>query len=1140
MKRRRWLRSCGPPLAAMLVVLACALSGYAQANRASITGTITDPQGAVVSGATVTATNVGTGITKQTETSDDGRFSFGAVFDPGTYTVKVEMSGFKTATSEQLVLQIGDVREVNVTLEPGGAGEVVTVTAEAPLVETETSSRGEVITGRQITELPLNGRNFTNFAILVPGVTRATLGGGQSDATGFQGSVEGLSDADTPAARFSRSGGSSLSVNGLRPSNNNFTLDGVDNNEGGFGQIAVFPPPEAIQEFKVETSVPQAEQGRGNGFINTTFRSGGNEFHGTLYYFHRNDFLDATPVFSRQSITDSSGNQVLPRKPARREHEFGVTLGGPFWIPGLYNGREKTFFFFDYQGQRNQYPFERAASPFTSVPTARTRVGDFSEFPARDCNDDDILDGPVCDPVTGQAFPNGIIPLNRQDPVARTFLQAFDLPNFPGTFNNFLKLRRIEEQINGFDVRIDHNISDHNVLFGRFSLANQFRARESFFTQLPAGFGAGEEDLNSRQLALGDTYSISPTTINDFRLGFSRVNIAINECGVQGRCGISPTISADLGIPNVNFGEDPVRQGLLGVGANGGTGQIEFVGDGGPFFVNSNNYHVSDKVTFIRGNHTAKVGGDVRVRQVNVFDGGAGPAKGFIGFDDRDTGNTQANVLLGRSSFSNAPLVNGPFTVSSHEYDVFVQDDWKVSPRLTLNLGLRWDLFTNPFERHNRQGNYSFETRTIILASDDERNLVDDDHNNFGPRIGFAYAINESRNLVVRGGWGLLYFFDATNTPPLIKNPPNGVPFAGRTDNTFAPTLSTGPPNQIPETSPTNLNSFSTYQFLDPNNRTPYVHQYNLTVQYQLGQTWVFDVGYQGASTKKLLATRNLGNEGNGLGLARNINGAVIGRVKATENRASSTYNSLQVRLEKRLSAGLTMIHAYTWSHTIDETAGDFGAIADARGELGGPQNPLCTACEKGDSSFDVRHKYTNSIVWDLPFGSGRRFIDTTGAVNKIVSGFELSFFTVWQSGIPFSVVLDSNTQIRPDLIGDPTANVPEGFHFNPSAFAPPSQIVENLAGKEITFGTAGRNILRGPSRFNVDAALYKNTKLTETVSLQLGLQMFNLFNNVQRVVPNNRLRFNSDRSVDFSNRPGEIFNAYPQRQGQIKAKLIF
>lgn len=507
--------------------------------------------------------------------------------------------------------------------------------------------------------------------------------------------------------------------------------------------------------------------------------------------------------------------------------------------------------------------------------------------------------------------------------------------------------------------------------------------------------------------------------------------------------------------------------------------------------------------------------------------------------------------MLGRSSFSNAPLQNGPFTISYHEYDFFVQDDWKVSPRLTLNLGLRWDLFTNPYERHNRQGNYSFETRTIIEASDDERNLVEDDHNNFGPRIGFAYAVDKDRNLVVRGGWGLLYFFDATNTPPLVKNPPNGVPFAGRTDNTFAPTLSTGPPAQTANTDPVNLTSFATYSFVDPNNKTPYVQQYNLTVQYQFARTWVLDVGYQGASTKKLIATRNLGNDGNGLGLAKDAAGNVLGQLKAYENRAAATYNSLQVRLEKRLSAGLTMIHAYTWSHALDETAGDFGAIADARGQFGGPQNPLCIRCEKGNSSFDVRHKYTNSIVWDLPLGKGHRFFDTSGAVNKIFEGFELSFFTIWQSGVPFSVVLDSNNQIRPDLIGDPTKNIPAGLFYNPNAFAPASQKVTNLAGKVITFGNAGRNILRGPQRFNVDGSLYKNTKLGERVQLQLGVQFFNLLNNVQKVVPDNTLKYimiadpnMPDKLITIldiiNDSPGQILNAYPQRQGQLKVKLIF
>jgi hypothetical protein len=321
-------------------------------------------------------------------------------------------------------------------------------------------------------------------------------------------------------------------------------------------------------------------------------------------------------------------------------------------------------------------------------------------------------------------------------------------------------------------------------------------------------------------------------------------------------------------------------------------------------------------------------------------------------------------------------------------------------------------------------------------------------------------------------------------------------------------------------------------------------------LQWQFANTWVADVGYQGASSKKLVATRGIGNGGNGLGLARDANGNLLDNVKATENRASSTYNSLQARLEKRLSAGLVMINSYTWSHTIDETAGDFGAIADARGSFGGPQNPLRADLEKGNSSFDIRHKFTSSVVYDLPFGEGRRFINTGGSIDRIVSGFQVNFITTWHSGLPYSVTCGSFSPPgggnlcdggrRPDLIGDPNANVPDGLDFNPLAFGPPSQRVTNLAGKEIIYGGAGRNILRGPQRFNLDASLFKNTAITENVKLQLGLEFFNLLNNVQKVVPNNSLNFNPDGTINFDNRPGTLNNAYPQRQGQIRAKIIF
>lgn len=1133
MRERNWLRLCGPPLGALLICLSLTVGGFAQSSRASITGTVRDVGGGVVAGATVTVKNVATNIERGTKTTGDGRYSFGTILDPGVYTVKIEAQGFKTGTSEQIVLQIGDVREVNITLEPGEITESITVSSEAPLVETNTSNRGEIITGRQITELPLNGRNFSTFATLIPGVSRAVVGA-LTDASAFQGSVSGLSEGSTESSRFSRSQGSALSVNGLRPQNNSFSLDGVDNNEAQYGQIGVFPPPDSIQEFKVETSVPPAEEGRGNGFINTTFRSGTNELHGSAYYFHRNDALDAAPIFSRLGTTDPvTGQQIVPNKPVRREHEFGFTAGGPVLLPHLYDGRNRTFFFADYQGQRNKFPFERG-SPFTSVPTAKTRVGDFSEF--------------------GGVTVNGVkvnqIPTNLMDPAALRYLQAFPLPNFPqnGVSNNFIKLRKVNESIDGFDIRIDHNVSSKQTFFARYSHADQGRDRESFFNTLPAGFGAGNESGSTRQVAIGDTYAFSPKLINDFRFGFTRVFIGINECGVNGACGISPTVSADLGIPNVNVLGDPNREGGAGIGT-GGNGGIEFTGDGGPFIVPSNNFYVSDTVSVIQGKHTWKAGTQLRFRQVNAFDGGrTGPAKGFIGFDDSQSGNAQANMLLGRTSFSAAPQVNGPFSISYHELGFFVQDDWKASSRLVLNLGLRYDLFTNPTERFNRFGNFDLSSGTIKVASGDNDSLVNLDKNNFGPRIGFAYALNSDRSLVVRGGYGLLYFQDAAEFPPLALNPPNGAPvFLGGTDPNGRPvSLSSGPPLAQGNNDPVNLQQFASYRFVDPSNRSAYTSQYNLTVQWQPAKDWVIDVGFQGAATRKLLATRNIGSGAfqdggfaTGLGLARDSKSNALAFVKAYENRAAASYNSLQLRVEKRLSGGLVAINSYTWSHSIDETAGDFGAIAEARGESGGPENPFCGRCEKGNSGFDYRHRWTSAVVYDLPFGRGKRFLNAGGVSDYILGGWQTNFIILGQSGQPYSVVTGSNGR-RPDVVSDPLSNVPAGLSFNPNAFRRPSGRVTNLNGDTVRFGTLGRNTFRGPSRFNTDFSLFKNTKLAEKVTLQIGIEFFNLFNNVQRVVPNNFLNFDSSGKVDLSNRPGEIFNAYPQRQGQFRAKVIF
>src|SRR5215472_526763 len=461
----------------------------AQSDRAGVTGRVVDSTGAVVSGATVKITNTATGQEVDLTTNADGNYTEPTVLQPGPYKIEVSRAGFKT-TATETVLQIGDVRQVNFTLAPGETTETVNVTAEAPLLQTQTSDRGEVITGRQITQLPLSGRNFTELAILAPGVNRAfvrTI----NDQSAFNqgdpnaGSVNGLGDSrgNTPAARFSRSGGSSLSANGLRPTENNFTLGGVDNNEPQYQNIGVFPNPDAIQEFQIETSVAKAETGRGGATVNTRYDSGTNQFHGKIYYYGQNDALNATASIIKQTRAQriaqggtgndpATVNAQLP-KTTVRVHEFGGTLGGPIF-------HDRTFFFGDYLGQRNHIPnFFRDA-----VPTAGSRVGDFSAFTNQ-----------LIDPVTGTPFPGNKIPNLQQrpdfSPQAFKIFNMFPLPNIPNVINpsngnpNFAGTRKNEETIDSYDFKLDHRLFDSNQLSARYSNSDQLRKRANFFPGLP-------------------------------------------------------------------------------------------------------------------------------------------------------------------------------------------------------------------------------------------------------------------------------------------------------------------------------------------------------------------------------------------------------------------------------------------------------------------------------------------------------------------------------------------------------------------------------------------------------------------------------------------------------------------------------
>jgi hypothetical protein len=1169
------LVSSGGALVLLLAVIA--IPAFAQSNKGEVKGTVKDQSGALVQNAQVTITNTGTGATRTVSTSDDGTYDV-PLLEPGTYRVEVTPPAalnLQKAIQESVTVQTAQTLPLDITLQAGGVGAAVTITTEPSLVETETSDRGSVITGREVTELPLSGRNFTQLATLTPGVVRANnvgLGGGPEarsfnngdPRSGSGGPGGSNANGSSESSRFNRSGGAAISANGQRASNNNFSLDGVDNNEPQFGTIGTFPNPDAIAEFKITTSIPPAEVGRAAGaVVNTSIKSGTNDFHGSLYYYGQNSRLNAYHVALKTRLAEAIARGSSPaeitqlQKAVQQIHEFGGTLGGPII-------KNRTFFFFDFLGQRNNLPFPTN----TVVPTALSRTGDFTEFPT------------IFNPFTGAAFPGNIINIPL-DTVGKAYLAAYPLPtrnlfnpsgdNNNVNGNNYFTQRANKERINNPEIKIDHKISDNNSLSGRFSNQPLKTVRANFFPGniATAGFGAGEERGNSRQISITDTHTFSPTVLNEFRFGLTEIQISIFNCGVGGACGVSPTFAQDLGIPNSNDGSLEASGGAL-IG-NFGNGFLEFTGDGGLFQVKSKNPYFGDTVTIIKGSHVLKAGGELRLRHLNTIDGGrTGALKGQFQYGDDGprtgpnptcpagsgtttdcfvradgipyggTGNGQANILLGLPGrfVSKSKIFGGPFNLRSQEMGLFVQDDWKVNDRLTLNVGLRYDLFLPYSEKDARYSIYSIDQRKVIVAGDGSDRIVQTDKNNFGPRIGFAYALDKEKNLVVRGGYGLLYTLDGVDYPPGVRNPPftNSIAL-NQNGNNVSPSattfsLKTGPPNITAQIDPNNVPRDIGVFAVDPTQKTAYVHQWQLSVQYQFSRDYSVDVGYVGNRSHNLLYANDIGT--GGLALAHNSLGEFLTNAVLYTNGASSSYDALQTQLQKRFARNVQGQISYTWSHTIDNNTGIFNGLGDSRNGRGGPINPFEINQDKGNSALDVRHLLSANAIIDLPFGKGQRYF--ADGPDRLVSGWQLNIIESARSGFPYSVVCGNCGGVnRPSLIGDPFASVPAGLIINPAAFtlaASALSSVTNAAGNTIRFGSLGRNTFRGPAIFNTDISVFKNTRVTEKSKLQLGFEFFNIFNHPNFTVPQNDLS-----NGDF----GQIKNnALPGRVVQYRLKYIF
>jgi len=1094
-------------LASLVVLLCSAAPLWAQVDAGSILGTVSDASGGSVRGATVTMTNEGTNASLSTTTGSDGTYKFSPV-RIGSYKLTATLQGFQTITQRNVVVNVGQDVVVDFTLKPGSVSETVEVQSSVPVLETQDASVGQVIDSRNVDNLPLNGRNFTFLAQLAAGVNTP-----QADTRGNAAS-------------------GAFSANGLRPAQNNYLLDGIDNNSDTVDFLngtnyVVLPPVDAVQEFKVQTSDFSAEFGRsGAAVLNATIKSGTNELHGAVWEFFRNDKLDAADFFE---------NAGGIKKGELRQNQFGFTAGGPVVIPKLYNGRNKLFFFGDYEG------FRRVQGTILtgSVPTAAERTSGYTNFQdlitgqssaaARpDALGRLIPVGTVLDPATTRAVTAGamdpvsgrvatatgfardpfgcaanmasytiancatlnIIPANRLDANAIKLLNLYPAPSNGKLFSNFANSPKLFEHRNSFDSRLDANFNEKNQLFFRFSLNDDPQFIPGIFGGEAdgGGFQQGLQTANAQQSALGYTHTFSPTFINEIRAGLNYLHttrVSPDAGDLKGAGGNG--IPADFGIQGIP--QQSLNGGLPAFGING----LQTLGSNAflPSDEVTSTFQITDTVTKIYGKHTFKMGFEwqhVKFSTLqppwsrgefdyngnytdipNVNGGSTGRADFLLTPCAAGTAGPCAGVTAGPNGIPNVGgssevfVSNISLTDNGKDYyGAFVNDDWKLTPKLTVNLGLRWDYFGLVGEHHENQANFvptgppigaplyiipvgknsgnlspSFlsllATDGITLAVTNKygQGLGNSQNTNFAPRIGLAYQVNPK--LVVRAGFGLFYngFENRGFSPNLGENYPFQFNFSFSAPNDATPITFPGCATAGPGGTATFETGFSCTP-LSPllvnasglglrgiqfDYKTPYTMGANLTLQYQLTPSMSVQAGYVTSLARHLESFPNSNNP-TSIAARSTAEKTLVpfpdfgfGSSYAA-TAGMSAYHSLQTKVEKQFAGGLNFLFAYTWSKTMTD-AGDL-LNGGSTGNVGfrAPSVPgLGMAFDYGLANFDVRNVFHFSGGYELPFGKGKRFMsDASGFVDKAVGGWNIVWSTTLQGGQPIAIPCPSGT----------------------------------------------------------------------------------------------------------------------------------
>lgn len=1060
----------------VLTVLCFSSVAVAQNYRSSLRGRIADPQGAAVAGAKLNLISQETNETRSATSDARGEYVF-LLLRPGSYRLEVEQTGFgkfekafELSVNQDLRLDVG-LRVGTVQVDDN-----LIVSSVAPL-KYENASLGAVIDNRQVTGLPLDGRNFLELSLLTPGAAPAP--------PGSAGSVRG---------------DFAFTINGSREDANNFLLDGVYNVDPKLNTFGVKPPVDAIREFEVLTSAYDASLGRSAGAqVNVVLKSGTNGFHGTAYEFLRNQALDARNYFAP---TDQP-------TPKYQRNQFGFSFGGPLI-------KDRTFFFGDYEGLRSREGITRLAN----VPTARERVGDFSQLPQQFW--------PLV-PGTQTQFPGGVIPQQALNPIGLKIAALYPLPNRNVAGQNYAASPVQRDRNDLFDVRVDHKISDASQFAVRYSFTdrNLFEPYSGVTQVLVPGYG-NSVLRRGQNLMLNEHHIFSPRFVNDVRVAFSRVgNQVLTE-----NPGVS--VNKQVGLPELSSNPRDFGLSLIRVTGYSPLGH-EY---NNPQDSATNVFQVLDTATYARNAHLLKFGFDFRYTQQNAFRDVQSrgllifPGQVSITLPDGTptvfpfiTGNPLANLLFGLPLVTGGARLDNAQHLRTESYNLFVNDNYRITPKLTLSLGLRYEFNSPPVDTEDRANIYDTATGKLVQvgANGIPRGGYEADKNNFAPRVGLAWALGKDSKTVVRTGYGV--YFDQSPLAPgegLYFNAPY-FDFRYYYQSQQAPLTVYNPfPFNTPGQSAPSAFAY------DRNLRTSYTQHWNLSVQHQLGNSTVAEVAYVGSKGTKLLSSRDINQPTPSTRQPNLPRNPLFSEITQQEGSGASNYHSLQARVQQRLAAGLSLLGAYTFGKSIDNASGVFASTGDPNY----PQNSFNLAAERGRSGFDVRHRFSLSYSYDLPFGK-----NLNGAAKALLAGWQTFGVITLQTGRPFTVALlpefdNSNTGIsnlgflgndRPNLVGQARLDNPTPDRwFNTGAFVFP---------RFGSFGNAGRNILDGPGYQNVNFSLVKNTALKERATLQFRTEFFNLFNHPNFGLPDNFLG-----SPSF----GRVFSADSPRRIQFGLKLLF